>query len=73
MHPEGAPAANANAGATVLPSQRVAIPPPPGSDEAAFLDNLNEVYNMDEPADAPEDENGHGYPKWHPHSPADAL
>lgn len=52
-HPEGEPTANVNVGATALPSQRVVIPPPPGSDEAAFLDNLNEVCGVDESADVP--------------------
>lgn len=52
-HPVSKPTANTSVGATVLPSQRVVIPPPPGSDDAAFLDNLNEVYSMDKSADAP--------------------
>jgi hypothetical protein len=30
--------------ATLLPSQRAPTPPPPDSEEASFLANLNEVY-----------------------------
>ena len=37
--------------ALALPSQRVATPPPEGTDEAAFLDNLNEVYGAEAPID----------------------
>jgi len=44
-------AAQVSSGDGALPSQRVAIPPSPGSDEAAFLDNLNMVYGGEAPAD----------------------
>jgi len=38
-------------GTGVLPSQRVAPVPTPGSAEAAFLANLNEVYGEPDAAD----------------------
>jgi hypothetical protein len=38
-------------GATILPSQRAVIPPAPGTEEAAFLANLNEVYGEESSED----------------------
>jgi len=37
--------------AVLLPSQRVVVPPTPGTSEAAFLDNLNTVYGSDNDRD----------------------
>jgi hypothetical protein len=34
--------------ATIRPSGRTTTPPPPGSEDAAFLDNLNEVYGEED-------------------------
>lgn len=36
---------------TLLPSRRVVEPPLPGTDEAEFLSNLNEVYGAEDPQD----------------------
>ncbi|HVC82611.1 MAG TPA: hypothetical protein VNL35_19155 [Chloroflexota bacterium] len=35
----------------LLPSRRVVEPPLPGTDEAEFLANLNEVYGAEDPED----------------------
>lgn len=43
-HEQGARIARSGGNATLLPSQRTPIPPPPDSEEASFLANLNEVY-----------------------------
>ena len=36
---------------TLLPSQRIAVPPASGTEDAAFLENLNEIYGVEDPAD----------------------
>jgi hypothetical protein len=35
----------------LLPSRRAVVPPNPGTDDADFLDNLNEVYGSAIPED----------------------
>ena len=41
------------ADATLLPSQRSFIPPLPGTEDAAFLENLNDIYGVEDTADVP--------------------
>jgi|GEM_PF-2056558 len=41
------------ADATLLPSQRSNIPPLPGTEDAAFLENLNDIYGVEDIADDP--------------------
>ena len=38
-------------GVALLPSRRVVMSPNPGTDDADFLDNLNEVYGATAPGD----------------------
>ena len=41
------------ADATLLPSQRSITPPLPGTEDAAFLENLNDIYGVEDIADDP--------------------
>ena len=41
------------ADATLLPSQRSITPPLPGTEDAAFLENLNDIYGVEDTADDP--------------------
>lgn len=41
------------ADATLLPSQRSIAPPLPGTEDAAFLENLNDIYGVEDTADDP--------------------
>ena len=42
---------SADGNSMLLPSRRAIVPPCPGTDDAAFLDNLNEVYGTAAPED----------------------